>query len=230
MSRSEYGTIEQQTGNLTAEAGNLTAEEKPYSTTWGIARFVFYMASLAGIAYFMAWTLINNAGPLMLTVGNMDDCGSGSSGSISDGKDTGVYTISCPQLKALDPQQNWPANPIYGCIDGVNYQRTVQSLLGNRCTPELMANCATILANAFFSGSRKIPYSKFGEFVNAYGVFCEKDTSSMIGVAFIVAAAAALIMLARVSVIVSHLWAQKNKQTIPSGSGANEQLNVQTVV
>ncbi|MCX7124971.1 MAG: hypothetical protein NTU49_04310 [Gammaproteobacteria bacterium] len=177
-----------------------------------IIKLAFYLAAFSGIACFMAWTLMNNAGPLMVTTGNMDDCLSGGSG-ISDDSDDGVFTASCPQLSAMNPDQNWPADAIYGCIDGADYQRSVKSLLAKHCTPELMKNCVSLLANAFFSGSREKPYSKFGEYVNAYGVFCEKDTSSALAFAFILAATLALGLVVHGAVIGARLWAKPSDES-----------------
>src|SRR3990167_849464 len=188
------------------------------------AALAFYTTALSGFAYFTYWALANNAGSLNVTVGNMDNCPAGSGASFSDGSGNPQNTISCPALATMNPQGMWPEFPVDGCIDGDNYQRSVASLLANRCTPDLIKNCASLLANAFFSGSRETPYSKFGEYVNAYGVFCEKDTSAWIAIAFIVASALTLGMVGHGAVLIHRLWKREDSSTT-TPQAANPLLN-----
>lgn len=173
----------------------------------------FYAAAISGTAYFTKW-ILNNAGPLMLTVGAMDNCYT-ADGNNPIGVDDSGATISCPQLAAMDPKTNWPGFGVYGCVDEDNYQRSVGSLLANYCTSSLMNKCVSLFANAFFDGSREIPYSRFGvygKYVTAYGVFCEKDASVFLGIAFILAAAAASMMVAHGAVLSVRLWRQKSNE------------------
>lgn len=177
-----------------AETGGVVLPSRRPTMRKMISELALYAPTTAAIAYFFAWTLMNNAGKLMVTVVNMDNCDSNGNDIQNNGN---RFTTSCDALSNMTSSTRWPATPIYGCWDGLDYQKTVGTVFAERCIRSLVNKCSTLLKNAFFDASKDAPYSPDTEYVNAYGVFCEKDTSAFFAIAFIVLAVAALLMVGR---------------------------------
>jgi len=137
------------------------------------------LLSSSVVALYIAFV---NGGSLMLTMLNMDDCISpnsdGEEGSLAaDGSINRKYEISCPALRQMPQYATWPAQPVYGCIDGNTYGPwSVAELIIKHCL-RYEKECSSLLSSSISSRSASDP----GDWaIHAIGEYCTPNISAAV--------------------------------------------------